>query len=29
MKQIKSILINTICIVSLSGLMSCVKEIEP
>ena len=28
MKQIKSILINTICIVSLSGLMSCVKEID-
>ena len=28
MKQIKSILINTICIVSLFGLMSCIKEID-
>mgnify|MGYP000087400425 CR=1 FL=1 len=28
MKQIKNILINTICIVSLFGLMSCIKEID-
>lgn len=28
MKQIKSILINAICMVSLPGLMSCVKEID-